>query len=115
MIITTIRTTSQFPIIGGLTVVGGELEHEDLSDVVTPQAVHVDNSLINQTLMACIGHKVWYYMHHSSSCHQNQTKLAKMLNDMQAPKTMYSNSLWWGHDVYTQGYDFAPHPHGGNK
>lgn len=40
-------------------------------------------------------------------------KLAKILNDIQAPKTMYLSILQWGHEAYTHGYDFVPHH--GNK
>jgi hypothetical protein len=37
-----------------------------------------------------------------------KTKLAKMLNHIQAPKQMHSSFLKWGCDAYNQGYNFVP-------
>jgi hypothetical protein len=49
-----------------------------------------------------------------TTAHVIETKLATMLNDIQAPKTMYASILQWGRDAYSQGYDFVPR-HDGNK
>jgi hypothetical protein len=48
-----------------------------------------------------------------TTAHVIETKLAKMLNDIQAPKTMYAAILQWGHDAFSQGYNFVPRH--GNK
>ena len=48
-----------------------------------------------------------------TTAHVIETKLAKMLNDLQAPKTMYASILQWGREAYSQGYDFVPRH--GNK
>ena len=48
-----------------------------------------------------------------TTAHVIETKLAKMLNDIQAPKTMYASILQWGQDAYNQGYNFVPRH--GNK
>jgi hypothetical protein len=43
-----------------------------------------------------------------TSAHVIETKLAKMLNDIQAPKQMYSSILKWGREAYNEGYNFVP-------
>ena len=43
-----------------------------------------------------------------TTAHAIETKLAKMLNDIQAPKTMYSSILKWGRQAYMEGYNFVP-------
>jgi hypothetical protein len=48
-----------------------------------------------------------------TTAHVIETKLAKMLNDIQAPKSMYAAILQWGRDAYSHGYDFVPRH--GNK
>jgi hypothetical protein len=37
-----------------------------------------------------------------------ETKLAKILNDIQAPKFVYSNILQWAREAHTLGYNFVP-------
>jgi hypothetical protein len=37
-----------------------------------------------------------------------ETKLLKMLNDIQAPKYMYSSILKWAREAHTLGYNFIP-------
>ena len=48
-----------------------------------------------------------------TTAHAIETKLAKMLNDIQAPKTMYASILKWGRQAYIEGYNFVPRH--GNK
>ncbi len=48
-----------------------------------------------------------------TTAHSIETKLAKMLNDIQAPKTMYASILKWGRQAYVEGYNFVPRH--GNK
>ena len=48
-----------------------------------------------------------------TTAHVIETQLAKMLNDIQAPKTMYASILQWGRNAYSKGYDFVPRH--GNK
>ena len=43
-----------------------------------------------------------------TTAHVIEIKLAKMLNDIQAPRTMYASILQWGQDVYNQGYNSVP-------
>ena len=48
-----------------------------------------------------------------TTAHAIETKLAKMLNDIQAPKTTYPSILKWGCQAYIKGYNFVPRH--GNK
>jgi hypothetical protein len=48
-----------------------------------------------------------------TTAHVIETKLAKMLNDIQAPKSMYAAILQCGCDAYSHGYNFVPRH--GNK
>ena len=48
-----------------------------------------------------------------TTAHAIETQLAKMLNDIQAPKTMYASILKWGRQAYIEGYNFVPRH--GNK
>jgi hypothetical protein len=72
-------------------------------DAGPPSMAHVDN-LADPNVEAL---NTKFGLSYSTS-HAIETKLVKMLNDIQAPKTMYASILHWGREAYSQGYDFVP-------
>jgi hypothetical protein len=81
----------------------GESDSLDNNVAGLPGVVHVDNSTApnGDSLKRKFGMSY-------TAAHVTETKLAKMLNDIQAPKSMYSSILKWGREAYNEGYNFVP-------
>ena len=90
------------------SVGGNESTNEVTGHADLPSEVNIDNVCIPN--IDIMGTK--FGMSYTTA-HVIETKLAKMLNDIQAPKTMYCSILQWGREAYTEGYDFVPRH--GNK
>jgi hypothetical protein len=86
-------------------VINRESNADDIGIGFPPNLVHVDNT--NQPDVDALNSK--FGMSYTIA-HVIETRLAKMLSNIQAPKQMYFSILKWGcEEAYKQGYNFVPH------
>ena len=82
---------------------------DDDEDVINASTIAGDNVITEMPLFVPDVDSVQHTLGIAfTNAHAIETQLAKMLNDIQAPKSMYTSILKWGRDAYNQGYNFVP-------